>query len=250
MCGSLRAQNVYNFSNRYTVGVSTNFVYFDKDLMGFKFYQKQLVVQKILTRKYSLIANYTTATNTSTFGFQNSPYFNVPTVDSLGKNPQMVTIRIAGTAIVRTSIINLGMRLYSKRKGAIAPYGRFWELKLGYATVKQKIEEDNFTYTGGYNTGGFQYVEKTFTKASLPDFGMTHLNILSLQAGYGVSTPIVKNFCFDWLMNFNLNIPLWSGSATKDTAVNYRDIYIYRNARILYGINNMVRLNLGVHYGF
>lgn len=237
---SAKGQGTYTFGKRNTIGVSATVLRQDR-VGDFSSNEYFAGLQRIITRKKSLILEYSSSNMKTSFRFdsENTPSLMMNTIDSNGYNSRFL-LNIHGSTRVRVNSWYFGLRNYIKAKGSIAPYGNFLEFKTGFSTIVRTEANRQIKYE---NINGKVYSN------SVPEYEMNNLHILNFQMGYGQSYPIVKNLIFTFQIIGNIHFPLWEGAKNSQYSY-YGNEYFYRNAQKLYLRNNTFKLTTGIHYAF
>lgn len=236
---SLIAQRQYNFSKRNTIGFTSNFFHID-NVTSLGYNEHFVSLQRVLTRRKSLIAEYSFAKYNSDFDGFGPPVLKLEVNDATTGKTEKYILRLANSTTIRTRSYHFGIRYYIRAKGAIAPYGYFTEFKTGLSKIYRLESDKNEIYKDIYGN---------IVNFPIPQYGMTSIDVLNFQMGWGVAKPIVRNLIFTAMLNTQLNIGLVKG-AIKNDEVYYGDLYYFKNAQMLFNRNNSVKFNLGLHYAF
>jgi hypothetical protein len=232
------SQKQIDFHSKNTIGYA-NTVFHTMDVFDMKNNKHTLTYQRLINRRTTFVANYAFARCAMHYNLGASPFLYYKSTDRFGRTNTIENIVAKqGNSYYKTAGFSIGFRKFIHRKGSVAPYGTFIELKMGREKITRAKTSDSIVY---YSAANRVY-------ANFPNKGINHLDFTNFNVGVGSSKPIAKHLIFTWLLSATLNIPGWINH--RSNSVSNEDEYFFRNASASHQTNNYLNLNIGLNYSF
>lgn len=232
------SQKHFDFKSKNTIGYA-NTVFHTMDVFEMKNNKHTFTYQRVVNRRTSFVVNYAFARCAMHYNLGASPFLRYQSTDRFGRTTTIENIVAQdGNSYYNTAGFSVGFRKFIHKKGAVAPYGTFIELKVGREKITRSKTSDSLVY---YSAANRVY-------AKFPNMGIDYLNFTNFHVGVGSAKPIAKHLIFTWLLSATLNVPGWINH--RSNSVSNEDEYFFRNASAVHQTNNYLNLNLGLNYSF